>query len=71
MSLGQGTIRDCRWGAQWLAHLLPDSAALGSIPSIPQKNSWDEIVHAADVNQRRWLEESEQWLENVDQWNGN
>ena len=43
--------------AQWSAYLLPDPAAPGSIPSVAD----------AEVNQRRWLEESGQWLENVDQ----
>ena len=45
--------------AQWLAYLLPDPAALGSIPSIPK------LVNVAEFNQRRCLEESGQWLENV------
>ena len=53
--------------AQWLAYLLPDIAALGSILSGPPKNSEENIVNVAEVNERRWLEESGQWLENVDQ----
>ena len=52
--------------AQWLACLLPDPAALGSIPSIPKYFSDKTIVDAAEVNQLRYLEESGQWLENVD-----
>ena len=52
--------------AQWLAYLLPDPAALGSIPSITKKNSDEKNVGVAEVNQRRGMEESEQWLENVD-----
>ena len=31
------------------------------------KNFRGKIIDVADVNQRRWLEESGQWLENVDQ----
>ena len=31
--------------AQWLASLLPDPAAPGSIPSVPQKISEEEIVN--------------------------
>ena len=52
--------------AQWLAYLLPDPAATGSIPSIPGVFSVEIIVDVAEVNQWCWLEESEQWLENVD-----
>ena len=52
--------------AQWLAYLLLYPAALGSIPSIPKKNSEEKIVDVAEVNQRRSLEENEQWLHNVD-----
>ena len=48
--------------AQWLAYLLPDLAALGSILSGPPKNSEENIVNVAEVNERRWLEESGQWL---------
>ena len=43
--------------AQWLACLLPDPAATGSIPS----------ADVAEVNQPYGLSESGQWLENVDQ----
>ena len=52
--------------AQLLAHLLPDSAALGSCSSISKKISEENIVDDAKVNQRHCLVESEQWLENVD-----
>ena len=52
--------------AQWLACLLPNPAALGSISSIPKYFSDKTIVDAAEVNQLRYLEESGQWLENVD-----
>ena len=45
--------------AQWLAYLLPDPAALGSIPSIP-------IIDIVVVNQQRRLHESGLWLENFD-----
>ena len=45
--------------AQLLAYLLPDPAALGSIPSIP-------IIEIVEVNQQRWLHDSGLWLENVD-----
>ena len=44
-----------------------DPAALGLIPSIPQKIAEEKIVNVAEVNQWRWLEESGQWLENFDQ----
>ena len=37
--------------AQWLAHLLPDPAAPGLNPSIPQKCSDEKIVNVAEVNQ--------------------
>ena len=40
---------------QWLAYLLPNPAAPGSIPSIPKKFSEEKIVDVAG-----------QWLENVD-----
>ena len=50
-----------------IAYLLLDPAAPGSIPSIPQKNSEEKIINAAEVNQWCWLEESGRWLENVDQ----
>lgn len=36
--------------AQWLACLLSDPAALGSIPGIPPKNSEDKIVDVVEVN---------------------
>ena len=49
-----------------VAYLLPYPAAPGLIPSIPPKNSEENIVNVAEVNQRRWFEESEQLLENVD-----
>ena len=45
----------------------PDPADMGSIPSVPQKNSEETIIDVAEVNQQRWLEESGQWLENLDQ----
>ena len=41
-------------------------AALGSILSIPPKNSEEKIVNVAKVNQQHCLKEREQWLENVD-----
>ena len=53
--------------SQWLAYLLPDPAAPGSIPSIPLKFSEEKVFDIAEVNQRRWLEECGHWLENVDQ----
>ena len=46
--------------------MLPDPAALGSILSSPPKYSEEKIVNVAEVNERRWLEESGRWLENVD-----
>ena len=52
--------------AQRLAHLLPDPAVPGSIPSTPPKNSEEKIVNDDEVNWRCWLEKSGQWLENVD-----
>ena len=55
--------------AQWLTQLLPDPAAPGSIPCIPEIISEENIIKVAEVNQRQWLEESGQWLENVDQTN--
>ena len=36
--------------AQWLAYLITDPAALGSIPIIPPKNSEETIVQVAEVN---------------------
>ena len=53
--------------AQWLAHLLPDPAALGLMPSIPKICSEGKIVDVAEVNQWRCSEESGQWPKNVDQ----
>ena len=50
--------------AQFLVYLLPDPTARGFIPS--KKNSEEKIIDVAEVNQWRWVEESEQWLENVD-----
>ena len=44
--------------AQWLACLLPNSGAPGSIPGIPKYFSDKTIVDAAEVNQLRYLEES-------------
>ena len=55
--MGEGSV------AQWLAYLLPDPAALGSIPSNTKKFS-EEIFHD---NQWCCLEESGHWLDNVDQ----
>ena len=52
--------------AQWLAYLLPYPAALGFIPSIPNKNSEEKNVNNAEVNQRSCLEQSLQWLQNVE-----
>ena len=41
-----------------------------SSPGFDSQFSWnifrDKIIKFAEVNQRRWLEESGQWLENVD-----
>ena len=34
-------------------------------PGVPKKISEEKNVHVAEVNQRRWLEESGQMLENV------
>ena len=53
--------------AQWLAHLLPDPAALGLMPSIPKICSEGKIVDVAEVNQWRCSEESGHWPKNVDQ----
>ena len=47
--------------AQTLAYLLPDPAAPGLIPNVPQKISEEKIV-----NHERCSGESGQWLENVD-----
>ena len=41
-------------------------AALGSIPSVPQKNFRGNIIKIAEVNQRNRFEKSGQWHENVD-----
>ena len=49
---------------QWLAYVLLDPAALGLTPSI-EKISAEKNVNVAEVNTRRYLEESGQWLENV------
>ena len=51
--------------AQFLVYLLPDPTARGFIPS--KKISEEKIIDVAEVNQWRWVEESEQWVENVDQ----
>ena len=40
---------------------------MASVLCVPKKISEEKIVDVAEVNQRRWLEESGQWLENVDQ----
>ena len=48
-----------------MEYLLPDPTARGFIPS--KKNSEEKIIDVAEVNQWRWVEESEQWVENVDQ----
>ena len=40
--------------------------APGLIPSVPKKISEVKFFEVAEVNQRRWLEESGQCLENVD-----
>ena len=53
--------------AQWLAYLPPDPAALGLIPGKNKKFSQEKNVYGAEVNQRRWSEESGQWLKNVGQ----
>ena len=45
--------------AQWLAYLLPDPVAPGSIPIIPKK------IYVAEVNQQRCLKERGQWLKNA------
>ena len=47
--------------------MLPDPAAPGLIPSIPQNFTEENIVNVAEVNQQRCIEESGQRLENVDQ----
>ena len=47
--------------------LLPDPAALGSIPSIPEIISDEKCVNIAKVHQQCCLDESGQWRENVDQ----
>ena len=52
--------------AQWLAHLLPDPAAPGSIARIPEFFSEKKIVNVTEVNQKRCLEEIGQCLENVE-----
>ena len=52
--------------AQWFAYLLPDSAALASIPSIPPKKIQGKNADVAEVDRRGCLEESRQWLEKVD-----
>ena len=40
---------------------------MASVLCVPKKISEEKIVDVAEVNQRRWLEESGLWLENVDQ----
>ena len=52
--------------AQWLAYLLSDPAAPGSILSILRKNSKEKIDNIDQVHQWHYLEESRPWLENVD-----
>ena len=52
--------------AQWFAILASGSSCLGSIFKIPEFFSVEKINDVAQVNQRRWLEESGQWLENFD-----
>ena len=43
---------------QWLAYLLQEPAAPGSIPSIPEIFSEEKIVNVAEVNLRGSLEEN-------------
>ena len=54
---------------RWLAYLLLEPAAPGSIPSIPEIFSEEKIVNVAEVNLRGSLEENGLWIENVDRTN--
>ena len=56
-----------RWAAKHRGSILASHpAALGSIPSVPQKNFRGNIIKIAEVNQRNRFEKSGQWHENVD-----
>ena len=52
--------------AQWFAYLLPNPVAPIQNPAFPDFFQRKIIVHGAEVNQQRCLDESGQWLENVD-----
>ena len=43
--------------AEWLAYLLPDPSALGSIPNVPKRIQRKTNVGVAEVYQWHWLEE--------------
>ena len=65
------SLWDFRLGSDFLVSLISfivwsNNQVSGLIPSTPKLFSEDKITHAAEVNQRRWLEESGEWLENVD-----
>ena len=45
--------------AQWLAYSLPDLAAPNSITSTAEIYSEDKFTDIDNVNQQRWLEESD------------
>ena len=53
--------------SQWLAYLLPDQAAHGLIPSVPEIFSEEKIVEVVEVNQQHCCKESGLWFENVAQ----
>ena len=48
--------------AQWLAHMLTDPAAPGSIPSFPEIFSEEKIADVTEVNQWCCLEKTEKML---------
>ena len=53
----QTTIIRGEWDstAQWIAYLLLDHAALGSIPSVPNNFSEEKSVYVAEISQQgKW-----------------
>ena len=59
---GHHQIKNERHRAQWLANLLLDPAAPGSISSIPKKISVEIFFDVAEVNQRLCLEKVDSGL---------
>ena len=51
--------------AKWLAYLHPDTAALGSIPLLPEMFSEEKIIDVAEVNQKHCIENGGQWIKHI------